>query len=116
MKTQSTTKRFDREDAERLVPLLRSVGREIRERSEKIAELEALLGGTDLERGRRLESELALNRRELRRVERELAQLGCNLDADHPLRILIPGDGEQFAWETRADQTKFYRKPMDARA
>src|SRR5262245_60206275 len=117
-----TTKHFARKEAERLVPLLRSMGREIRERSQVIDRLEEQLSSLSLQRDQhrpgifQIESELALHRRELRRVERELEQLGCNLDADHPLRILIPGQGEQFAYEGRLDQTQFYRKTMDASA
>jgi hypothetical protein len=112
---------FARKDAERLLPLLRSVGREIRERSLAIAELENRLDARlpdarSPQARRQIESELAIHRRELRRIERELAQLGCNLDADHPLRILIPGNGEQFAWEDRTDKTQFYRKPLDTSA
>ena len=117
-----STKSFARRDAERLLPLVRSIGREIRERSRAIDELEERLADLADERElhrdeiARTDSELSCHRRELRRVERELAEIGCNLDADHPLRILIPGRGEQFAWEGRFDRTQFYRKPIDARA
>ena len=121
-----STKKFARRDAERLLPLLRSIGREIRERSRMVDTLEERLATFSADRDQhrpeiaRVESELSLHRRELRRVERELAELGCNLDADHPLRILIPGRGETFAWEKKLDQTEFYRKPterpIDARA
>ncbi|MCC7011294.1 MAG: DUF2203 family protein [Planctomycetes bacterium] len=108
-------KSFARRDAERLLPLLRSIGREIRERGTAIDELERRLSDMSEDREgqrleiMRLESVLSTQRRELRRVERELAELGCNLDADHPLRILIPGRGETFAWEGPLDQTHFYR-------
>jgi chromosome segregation ATPase len=107
----------DRRDAERILPLLRSIGAEIRERSAAIDALEERLsnfsGARDenRERIRALESELALHRRELRRTERELNELGCNLDADHPLRILIPGKGGTYAYE-RLDKTAFYRTPQ----
>lgn len=111
----SNKKSFARLDAERLLPLLRSIGREIRERSDAIDTLEERLAtfsdarDEHREQITRMESELSLHRREQRRVERELAELGCNLDADHPLRILIPGKGETFAWEGPLDQTSFYR-------
>jgi hypothetical protein len=117
-----STKSFARKDAERLLPLLRSIGGEIRERGRAIDGLEERLSTLSDERYRyrgeiaRIEAELACHRRELRRVERELGELGCNLDADHPLRILIPGHGERFAWEGRLDRTKFYRQAIDTHA
>jgi septal ring factor EnvC (AmiA/AmiB activator) len=109
-------KSFARRDAERLLPLLRSIGREIRDRSRVIDAQEERLAALSETRDEhrleiaQIESELSLNRRELRRIERELAELGCDLDADHPLRILIPGRGETFAWERQLDRTQFYRK------
>jgi hypothetical protein len=117
-----STKSFARQDAERLLPLLRSIGAEIRERGRAIDGLEERLAAFADERYRyrseiaQIEAELACHRRELRRTERELSELGCNLDADHPLRILIPGRGEQFAWEGRLDKTQFYRQALDAHA
>jgi hypothetical protein len=108
-------KRHARFDAEKIVPLVRAIGREMRERTFAIAELEereAALAphrSAHLDELRRIESELSTHRRELRRVERELAELGCNLDADHPLRILIPSDGGAIAYEGQLDGTRFYR-------
>jgi predicted RNase H-like nuclease (RuvC/YqgF family) len=109
----------NRHDAERIVPLLRSIGAEIRERSRAVDALEDRLANFSATRDerreeiRRLESELSLHRREMRRIERELAELGCNLDADHPLRILIPSKGGTYAYE-RLDKTSFYRRPEAA--
>lgn len=100
---------YDREKAARLVPLLRSITRELSERTEAIELLEARLdtrGGV----GKRepsaesaiTRSELAQQRRDLRLARQELARLGCELDEDHPLRVLIPGKRGDlqtgFAW------------------
>lgn len=109
----------DRRDAERIVPLLRSIGTEIRERSAAVDMLEDRLAGfsskrdTHREHIAHIESELSLHRRELRRTERELKDLGCDLDADHPLRILIPSKGGTYAYE-RLDKTSFYRRAHNA--
>ncbi len=98
---------YDPERASALLPLLRSITAEIRERSDAIEAFEReLLGLGDSRRGRehrgQVEAVLSVQRRELRVVRRELERLGCSLDQDHPLRVLIPGtDGELnhgFAW------------------
>ena len=96
---------YDPERAERLLPLLRSITAEIRERSEAIDALEhelQELGGTRRERRGEVEASLSIERRELRVARRELERLGCALDEDHPLRVLIPGaDGAMdhgYAW------------------
>ncbi len=105
----------DRRDAERIVPLLRSIGEEIRERSALIDTLENRLADYSAARDESraeiagLESELSLHRRELRRTERELNELGCGLDADHPLRILIPAKTGTYAYE-RLEKSAFYRR------
>ena len=116
-----STKQHAMNDAERFLPLLRSVGREIRERTRAIDGLEEQL--TTLSEDRALhhaaiaqvEAELSMQRRELRRVERELSDLGWSRDADHPLRIRIPGRGGSFTYEGQHDKTRFYRTPSDVR-
>lgn len=98
---------YDPERASSLLPLLRSITAEIRERSDAIDAFEREL--QDLGAPRRgqerrgdIEAGLSVQRRELRVARRELERLGCELDQDHPLRVLIPGaDGELdhgFAW------------------
>jgi len=109
-------KSFARSEAERLLPLVRSIGREIEERNRALAALErrmATLSIDQLEQREelaRLEGQLSTQRRELRRAEKELATLGCSLDVDHPLRVLFPGRGETFAWEGPLGRTSFYRR------
>ena len=95
--------RFTPERAERLLPILRSIAREIGERSRAIERLESALAsattrprGADV-RARAVSAELAHQRRELRFAQRELARLGCALDEDHPLRIRIPGEDGTLA-------------------
>ncbi len=98
---------YDPERASALLPLLRSITLEIRERSEAIDAIERSLlrvgRKTDLaEHRRRSEAQLSVHRRELRLAQRELERLGCTLDGDHPMRVLIPGtDGDLkhgYAW------------------
>ena len=102
---------YDREEAAKLVPLLRSITREIEERTRAIDALEHSLSAAQATAGAVgratqdtlvRQAELAGQRRELRLAKQELARLGCALDQDHPLRVLIPGEhggmGAGFAW------------------
>lgn len=89
-------------DAERTLPLVRAIAREVRERTKLLESLEARAAGG--ERGPRLESELSLQRRELRSCERELARFGYGIDADDPHRIV--GQGSTYS----LDDTQFFRK------
>jgi hypothetical protein len=96
---------YDRDRATRLVPLLRSITREIRERTHAVEHLEARLmshRNSGWPGEPQVRAELACHRRELRRAREELARLGCALDESHPLRVLIPGrDGKLrsgFEW------------------
>jgi hypothetical protein len=108
---------YDREKAARLVPLLRSITRELLDRAQAIELLEARLetrGQTEKRRGAtesaNTRSELAQQRRDLRLARQELARLGCALDEDHPLRILIPGEKGDihsgFAWSLADEEPR----------
>ncbi len=106
---------YDPERASALLPLLRSITAEIRERSEAAEALGreiADLGTSRKARSRRgdLEADLSVQRRELRVARRELERLGCTLDQDHPLRVLIPGeDGNHgFAWNPRDERLESF--------
>ena len=90
-----------KEDSDRTLPLLRAIGREVRERTRIIESLEAraVLG----EHGSALEAELSNQRRELRSCEKELARLGYVIDADDPHRIV--GGGTSFKF----DDTQFFK-------
>ena len=102
--------------AEKLLPLLVSIGREVKNRMRTIAELEEVLakqGGSKrpTEAARETIALLALQKRELRTSLEELERLGCSLDADHPLRILIPGLNGPMAFEGSLEKTQFRFRP-----
>lgn len=100
-------KTYDAARAEALIPLLRSITREIQEREEAIDRLMAHAHALELRTGRErersdVEARVAVHKREHRLAMRELERLGCVLDQDHPLRVLIPGEapgaGGDYAW------------------
>ena len=104
-------------EAEKIVPLLRSIGKEIHLRRHAAEELQKRL---DLVRGltrtdtsvrQNIEAELATHLREIRASERELDHLGCRLDDRHPLRILIPSSDGAWAFDGSLDETRFYTAP-----
>ena len=106
---------YDPERASALLPLLRSITAEIRERSEaaeSIARAIVDLGTSRRARERRgeLEADLSVQRRELRVARRELERLGCTLDQDHPLRVLIPGEdrGRGFTWDPKDERLESF--------
>lgn len=110
---------YDRNRARQLVPLLKSITKEMDERLTRIRRLEALLESTENDQRARtsaeldLQAELATQRRELRLARKELERLGCVVDPAHPQRVLIPGsDGNierGFRWDL--DATGVYRLP-----
>ncbi len=92
---------YDRQAALRLVPLLRSIMREVCERSTAIAQLETRL--EKLSRSRKkspesydLQARLATHRHELRLTRKEVSRLGCELDENHPMRVHIPGNNGEL--------------------
>lgn len=110
---------YDLVSVQRLLPLLRSIGAELQERSDAIENLDQRvleLRGRNTQRRKKsdallnAEADLANHRRELRHTQGELTKLGCVQDQDHPMRILIPGhDGaieHGFTWDGVADTLK----------
>ena len=95
------------QDLDRTLPLLRAIGREVRERTRMIESLEAR--AVRGENSASLEAELSNERRELRSCEKELARLGYGIDADDPHRIV--GRGKSI----RLDDTQFF-KPVVTRS
>lgn len=100
-------KNYDAPHAEALIPLLRSITNEIQEREQAIDRLTARLhfledSKTASDERSNIEASLAEHKRERRLALREIERLGCALDLDHPLRVLIPGDTKgpagHFAW------------------
>ena len=101
-------KAYNYQGADELIPLLRSIQREVRERREEILRLENTLRvfkrrASEHPRLASTQAELMTHRRELRLSERELERLGCALDGERPFRVLIPGDDgaieHGFAWD-----------------
>ena len=94
-----------RAEAERLLPLLRAIGTEMKERTTAIRALEArvaeLARSPALHRAEisLLESELSLHRRELRGVEKEMSRLGCTIDEANPNRIRFEGSEVSLSFE-----------------
>lgn len=80
--------------SEQLSPLLRSIQREITERTVTLRSCEERLEAFRETRQvhgaefARLQSEVSLQRRELRRIESELQRLGIRFDAEDPRPIL----------------------------
>ena|SRR5690349_5822133 len=104
-------------DAERIVPLLRSIGREIQTRRRAADQIEGCLEGTsprsheERVAASNLEAQLATHLRELRSAEKELERLGCRFDDQNPDRILIPSPNGHWALDGRLDDTHFYAAP-----
>lgn len=94
----------DREQALARIPLVRSVLREIEERSRRLLLLEAACAALGRARAgavslRLHEREAGIQRRELARAERELAQLGCVIVVSSPLTIQMQApSGARMLW------------------
>lgn len=101
---------LEREEAERLLPLLRSIGREIRSRAIEAARIqhliESLRPGCPVHRLeiRELQSQLSAQVREKRRAEKELQRLGCRADAN---KILIPAPSGEHVLQGFCEATQF---------
>ena len=100
---------YDIRGANRLLPLLRSIGKEIEERTEALERLEQEIEGLQpqsrvTQESRALIAEAASQRRELRHAREELQRFGCSVLGTAPLTIRIPGRvGEakkSFVWQT----------------
>jgi hypothetical protein len=105
-------------EVQRMVPLLRSIRREIRARLKTIDHLEERLEyaprpkAGEAHAADDLRAELAVQRREVHSAERELERLGCKLDEQHPLRILIPSAVGHWAIEGPLDETRIGPGPV----
>jgi hypothetical protein len=99
--------------AKLMMPLIRSITSEARDRALAIRRLEARHEELSSRPGehtaeiRPVEVELFFHRREIERVQKELARLGCSLDAEHPNRIVCSADGDEWSYEERLDETGF---------
>mgnify|MGYP003573947870 CR=1 FL=1 len=106
----------------KLLPVLRSIARELRQRKATIVMLEARrlafakspkIHGSDLAN---TDAELSIHRREVRRIEKELETLGCRVEDHEPLRIALPDEGRTYTFSWELDQTQFYSQPLGAKA
>ena len=101
---------YDRNRAQELLPLLESIGREIRERNARLDLIERRMdalneqSNADENRLHQLVAEAAQHRRGLRLAKQELERLGCSVVGTAPLTFRIPGDGgtakHSFVWRT----------------
>lgn len=95
---------YDAPRARALVPLLRAITGELQERDRASLRLEHRLDTLRRRDGAEhdgreavsIRAQLATHAFERRRAQRELDQLGCILDEDHALRVLIPGQDGKF--------------------
>ena len=96
--------RYDEPRARALVPLLRAITHEMQEREQEIDRLEQRLLALRRQESSRndgpaallVQAQLATQCAERRRSQKELDALGCVLDEDHALRVLIPGTDGKF--------------------
>ena len=99
--------------ARNMAPLIRSIAREVLDRSTEIRRLEAALEtllaspGEPVHEIRGVESELFRQRRGIEGIQAELARLGCSLDAENPERIVCSLADHEVSFEERLDETGF---------
>ena len=112
---------YDRHDAQKLVPLLDAIFREVADRRHEIRLLEKQLVRAKRESAAdevllTLRARLASHRRELRLARKEFERLGCQVDDHNPNRVLIAGPrGERsFRWD--AGDESVHRLVSDAPA
>jgi len=91
--------------ARRMSPLLRSIAKEIVERTAAIAQIECQLAAPRKKNLGQLVSLLASHRRELRLAEAELTRLGWKREKSAPLRFSSARE-DGVAWQP--DESVFY--------
>jgi hypothetical protein len=96
----------DRNDAQKLVPLLDAIFREVADRRREVRMLEKQLAAAkrvpgEGDEGASLQARLATHRRELRLARKEFERLGCIVDEHNPNRVLIlgPNGSQAFRWD-----------------
>ena len=112
---------YDRQEAQRLLPLLRSIVSEIEERATNVRHLAHRLRRLRDERSderaqANAVAELAEQKRELRHAHEELEALGCAVDPTDGHTVLIPGeDGRLWSgYELRIDSGRLTAAPAPA--
>ncbi len=82
---------YDPAGAERLIPLLCSIAREVAERQASLERLETALEHASDERfAQLLAGEAACQRRELHHIAQEVLRLGCSILGTQPVTFRIP--------------------------
>lgn len=96
----------DTQHAQRLVPLLDAIFREVADRRREVRLLEKQLAAAKRDDAApetmvELRAQLATHRRELRLSRREFEHLGCVVDEHNPNRVLIlgPNGRRDFRWD-----------------
>jgi predicted RNase H-like nuclease (RuvC/YqgF family) len=112
-------KSYDSKSAKSLIPLLQVLNREISERTESVQRAAQRVHGLRRDRSRigarqrrdeiaSLQAQIATHKREIRNTERELARLGCLVDANNPTLFHIPGRSgdveDGFLWHVGASR------------
>ena len=110
-------------EIERLLPLLRSIAHEIRDRTAAISYLESRVQSLKpssrihAEDLRLAEASLAIERREIRHAQEELERLGCRLDENDSERIVFEDEGQSVTFAWKLGDTSFHRlAPVDTAA
>lgn len=114
----------DRNDAQKLVPLLDAIFREVAERRREVRLLEKQLAALkrdgseqdtlDTDQTVELRARLAVQRRELRLARKEFERLGCEVDEHNPNRVLILGPNGRQAYRWDAGDSAVQRILTDA--
>lgn len=109
--------------ADRLIPLIRVIHREIRDRSEAVRNINTQLhqlGKAGTRRSTRaheleafgLQADRSNHKREIRVAKKELARMGCLLDEENPFRVLIPGTNGEiqsgYSWRVGENRVRAF--------
>ena len=110
---------LDRNEAQKLVPLIDAIFREVAERRREVRLLEKQLNAlkeagvpdtmSEWDRAQDLRARLATQRRELRLARKEFERLGCQVDEHNPNRVLILGPNGRRAFRWDAGDTSVQR-------
>jgi len=108
----------DKDFAQKLVPLLDAIFREVADRRREVRLLEKQLATAtregDDDQLTELRAKLATHRRELRLSRKEFERLGCEVDESNPNRVLILGSNGRRAYRWDAGDVAVHRVLSDA--
>ena len=100
-----TIRTYDLQEAQALIPFFQSIASEVTERRAAIRKLEAQLitASAESDEAVQAQADRANHRKEMRIALREITRLGCAIDREFPLRVIIPGsqgEADCFSWNT----------------